>query len=245
VLERLHELASGAGTRRVSDDILRQGLHSRQQVVVDSFLASNVYSPWSFRQGTTSQSSDDQVEDDLETMSLAAEAMSLTDSGPSTFCFDFLRPLSSHAGPSRAKPSDLSPDHAGVDLLLSEWPADADIEDYRYIDPYDRSVDVTLQGTFKNKAAYKSTAVPTAFEHTRQPPTITIQKDPPQIRARAPMPPPSAQLLPVLRFASSQPLDSFKNRASSQDIMPSTQIVPGPHGSRSGIAKKKKRVGGF
>jgi hypothetical protein len=253
VMDTLRDLETAVDEARVSDDVIRTRLRSRQQVVVDSSLASDVYSSRAFLSGHSSRSLDDrQVDDDLETMSLAAEAMSLADSGSSSFHFGYLQPLMKTTGQRSGARSDGTPDQAGVDLLLSEWSTDSQPHEYHYTDPYnlDKVADripkrnaSTPKGTFQPTIASGPPA-----DRARRPPIIAAPKKE-HIMSQPQVPPllSSTQPSAALHFPSSQPLGGGRlaNSMNSQELMPSTQVLAGPHGGRPGVLKKKKRVGGF
>ncbi|KII88338.1 hypothetical protein PLICRDRAFT_110552 [Plicaturopsis crispa FD-325 SS-3] len=229
---RAYDLASHS---EASGSVLRIESHAREQLSLDLALSTDVLSTQPFSMPSKSDS------DNLETMSMAAEAMSLDDVPPPVH-FGYLRPVPKGAKDHYNRSLGDAPDDApseelesplGVRLLLKEWEVGVDPEDFEYTDPYDNSVPHVIPERQQRRKK------PTTDEDSTQQIDPTQSQCPPLvIAARA------AQSSRTLAFGSQPTMADIP--PSSQDIMTNTQIWAGPHGGRQATAKKKpakKRVG--
>lgn len=245
----------------------RREFEAREQLVLDLALASDVFSPV-----RPQAAADPGLDDALETMSRATEAMSLKDSEPPPVKFGFLRPISKGSidyyvdsrKQDAARTDGLCP--PGVHLLLQEWGVGADPYAYNYEDPYRDGVTKLMPAGAHHPRRRSMDDMPSATQPSTQPrmppavvPAAAVM--PPVIMASQPTGPRGLAVITQAQCAvsnqqhmlngHSQPIDDVFG--SSQDFpsqlpMPSTQVLPGPHGGRPGPIKKKavkKRVGGF
>ncbi|KAF4615131.1 hypothetical protein D9613_003155 [Agrocybe pediades] len=228
---------------------------SCQQLAVDLALSADIYSDVSVVK----------AEPVDQTLELMTEALSLGNEPPLVE-FRFLRPLEKISAYSEDKTTfSKAPElPIGVRLLLKDWD-NADPEDYVYRDPYDLS----------SSTASSAIPLPKMPRQPGQPPIITQSQSqkPPTIMASSaatalkPEPNPrkaTAQVQSQDRFASnmvpgfgSTRLDRSminssqpppQTQSQSQEMFASTQVLPGPHGGRPSMPKKKpvkKRLGGF
>ncbi|EMD38296.1 hypothetical protein CERSUDRAFT_93826 [Gelatoporia subvermispora B] len=242
---------------------------AREQLALDLFLSKDVFSSHQLLKPT-----DPDLDNEFETMSRAAQAMSLDESEPPPVRFGFLRPInrtSSNNYSNTETENDLQATRGdklgtplGVRLLLNEWEVGADSREYTYIDPYG-STSTPSQILRRNVKARQQTYGPEAKASaidSNQPPRIkpSIGVAPPVIAAtqpsvlERPSPPrplrtsgPNGSPRPRMEIGSQRPRESGF-AAVSQEFMASTQVLPGPHGGRPSMMKKKparKRVGGF
>jgi hypothetical protein len=228
IAERLHrydlvldDYRSGSSLRRESE--------AREQLAVDLALSTDVYSAQPFAKAETEVTEDEK----LETMSRAAEAMTLSEMGLPSVHFGYLNPVPpmTHNSPSAESTSLTLP--AGVLLLLSDWVPGTDPDRFAYRDPYNDQ----LPGA-------PSTPIRKNGDGTQ-----TSMAAPPVI-ARS-------QAGPLRLISSSQPVTtrvtgSANDEYEGESYAPaaSTQVVPGPFGGRPPRVRKKlgsgkKRVGGF
>ncbi|KDQ61038.1 hypothetical protein JAAARDRAFT_204806 [Jaapia argillacea MUCL 33604] len=239
---------------------LRRETDAQEQLTVDLSLSTDVFSSRPFV--TPSPPSDD----DVETMSRAAEAMSLVDGEPPPIQFGYLRPVHKAKAGHYARENEIGITDAGmpqgVRLLLKEWDIGDNPQEYSYEDPYD--VIAAAPGLARDRTQAPSSLLPRGEKEppagTQRPPTIfaTKSRAPPPIAAsqsamaRLPVTVAQTQEAPVSRPLpnfGSQPTITKPGTNMSQDmIIPSTQVLPGPFGGRPQPGKKKpakKRVGGF
>jgi hypothetical protein len=228
------------------------------QVSLDLALAAHILSPVPFirKKPGLEEGIDD---DDLETMSRATEALSLASTEPSPVNFGFLRP----ARPTvlgyypkvdeENKVNEKEPlTSIGTNLLLQEWVVGTDPRAYEYLDPYD----VALSRQVNNRLETRPRSLfgtSQATQPTQQPPAVmpSQPRAPPVFASKRPLVPlaavqslgalaPPSDTQPVARAAPLQ--------GETQEVYPSTQVLPGPFGGRPSIVKRKpakKRVGGF
>ncbi|GJE90784.1 hypothetical protein PsYK624_069280 [Phanerochaete sordida] len=227
---------------------LRAEAEAREQLTLDLALASDVYAPHAVNQAEV----DPLLDDALETMSRATEAMSIGIPEPPPVQFGFLRPeIRDHYGKAQAEQKAECP--LGVRLLLSEWAVGADPHEYEYRDPYDNSEPPAAPGR-PGKKVEKTAAAEAKAQPPRMPPVIaTAPMAPPPIAASQssrPRPPAQSQDTAPLHMGS-QPTQfppSSQPSQSQEMLFPSTQVLPGPFGGRPAPVKKKpakKRMGGF
>jgi hypothetical protein len=237
IAERLHrydlvldDYRSGSSLRRESE--------AREQLAVDLALSTDVYSAQPFAKAETEVTEDEK----LETMSRAAEAMSLSESemGLPSVHFGYLNPVAPMTHNSRSLESSSLTLPAGVLLLLSDWVPGTDPNRFAYRDPYDD------QGPGSRSTFIHRTPIRKDGTVVRQ---IPIAAPPVIARSRAG---------PQTLISSSQPV-TMRGTGSVNDPeyvgescapAASTQVVPGPFGGRPPTVRKKlasgkKRVGGF
>ena len=256
------DLDSGHG--RVAHS-LRLETETRSQLALDLVLASDVY--LNRRPNAESPSNFD---DDMLSISLSTQAMTLGEMEPPAVQFSFLRPIHSKPFNPQAEEHEVSnaPDSKltiplGVRLLLYEWDSGSEPREYVYRDPYDDHPaphDSQAQSRTTKSSVRKNdqNAKPTTPVPFQRPPLVV----PTAARALSTIANASSQPPPVTLAASrsqdtgavrtfvpgSQPTDTWGAPPSSQEPLASTQVLPGPHGGRALLAKKKpvkKRLGGF
>jgi len=234
----LDDYRSGSSLRRESE--------AREQLAVDLVLSTDVYSAQSFAKGETE-------DDELETMSRAAEAMTLSERELPSSHFGYLSPIPAPDHPIPPKLAENASTSValppGVRLLLGEWDIGADPDQYAYHDPYDEddqqpvTTGLTLHkptqrhGIRDGSQATQSLPVvaPPVIVHTRTAPTASSSQ-------------------PILSHSGSRSLDITEltgpdTHTDSHPTMASTQELPGRFGGRLPAGKKaatgKKRIGGF
>ncbi|KAG1827154.1 uncharacterized protein BJ212DRAFT_1443298 [Suillus subaureus] len=209
----------------VTGSFAQQEEESREQLILDLTLSSMVFSA----QPVSMPAAPIQV-DDVESMSLAAKSLTLDDELPE-IQFGYLRPYSKlcinhYPNASRDKDAVAEPAQdadfsspLGVRLLLREWGVGTEVESYTYHDPYNTEGNDPIGPS-------RERTLPTAPVATQT--TTTTSQRPPLIVAG---PAPSLKDYPE----PSQP---------SQELMTSTQVLPGPYGGRNAPNKKlvKKRL---
>lgn len=240
----LDDYRSGPSLRRESE--------AREQLAVDLVLSTDVYSAQSFAKGETKEAEDD---DELETMSRAAEAMTLSERELPSSHFGYLSPISAPNHTSAPKPAENASTSVvlppGVRLLLEEWDIDADPDQYAYHDPYDDDQQPATtglpptprHGIRDGSQATQSLPVvaPPVVVHTRTAPTAPT----------APTAGISSSSQPISSHPAGRSLGATgpDSQNDSYPIMASTQVLPGRFGGRLPAGKKgatgKKRVGGF
>ena len=244
---------------------LRTESEAREQLALDLVLSADVFS-----QRPVQKTSTTTTDDPLEVMSRATEAMSLGDSEPPVVQFGFLQPVAARCGDLDAtlrdgmqvvqtedevgdvEDSEPLVDPLGIRLLLSEWAIGSHPQDYVYEDPYGvcevhyrkRLLPTTLQVTAGSALQNIVSQGPPTVAPTASPVLSTRL-----LPSNGPRSQPSSQpqMLPPPTFGSQLAQMDWESTRGSQTLLPSTQVLPGPHGGRFSIAKKhaKKRVGGF
>lgn len=237
---------------------IRRETQAREQLVVDLTLSGDVFSPYAVRGPQVPADVDEAV----ETMSRAAEAMSIGIPEPPPIHFGFLRPVQTrgidHYDTERT--AEGPQQSLSICLLLQEWTVGEDVAGYSYSDPYDSSTPMLPKHSRTSTRAQGDLTDTVAVSHG--PPAIATASQP---FTPHPVVPPIASSQPTLvnsKIASftqsqrgkrllmdSQPISfDMSPQASQEMVYPSTQILPGPFGGRP-VAKpkatKKKRVGGF
>jgi hypothetical protein len=233
-----------------SGSSLRRELESREQLAVDLLLSTDVYSAQSFAKAETESTEDDE----FETMSRAAGAMTLETELP-TVHFGYLTPVPrvnhdnvpniANDGPTGVM---LPP---GVRLLLAEWETGTDPDRYAFHNPYDDQQPVASSRILHTPSRRRDgrdgaqvtesqpirTAPPPVIRHSQAASTAVISSSQPVTR----------------RLAGSQEASGYAGpdiHPDSYTLMASTQPVPGAFGGRLPTVKMKaapgkKRVGGF
>ena len=233
IAERLHrydlvldDYRSGSSLRRESE--------AREQLAVDLALSTDVYSAQSFTK-TEAEVTED------ETMSRAAEAMTLSEMEPPSVHFGYLSPIPvmTHSSPDIGSTSLALP--PGVCLLLSEWITATDPDQYAHRDPYD------------DKQPEATTFIhPTPMGKNGRDGMQARQSQP--IATAAPPVVARSRTAPLTAISSSQPVARHvvgsEDEPDSCGPVASTQVVPGPYGGRPFTPRKKagpvkKRAGGF
>lgn len=225
----LDDYRSGSSLRRESE--------AREQLAADLVLSKDVYSGQWFAKAETEVTGDDGV----ETMSRAAEAMTLSETGLPPVHFGYLSPIPV-ADHRNRKPEDDAPTGVelppGVRLLLGEWDIGTNPDQYSYRDPYDdqqpTATSLSFHSPIRDRAQTTPMVAPPVIAHSRTAPTAVMS---------------SSQ--PIMRHLAAGTTDSTgpESHIDSQLAMASTQILPGRFGGRLPVGKKKgaggKRVGGF
>lgn len=237
----------------VPGSFVQQEEESREQLILDLALSSMAFSS----QPVSMPTAPIQV-DDVESMSLAAKSLTLDDELPE-IQFGYLRPypkLCIDHYPDASKDKDAVAEPAqdvnfssplGVRLLLREWEVGTDVESYTYHDPYNTEGDGSI-------APPRERTLPTAPVAT-QTTTTTSQRPPLIVVGFEPRPPPIHTAQNHWGRSGTQPQGFTTNihenypepSQPSQELMTSTQVLPGPYGGRNVPNKKlvKKRLGGF
>lgn len=243
----LDDYRSGSSLRRESE--------AREQLAVDLVLSTDVYSAQSFAKRETKETDDDE----LETMSRATEAMTLSERELPSSHFGYLSPIPAPDHPIPPKPAENASTSValppGVRLLLSEWDIGADPDQYVYHDPYD--------GDDKPPVTSRPTLhKPTQRHGIRDGPQATqslpVVAPPVVVHTRtAPAAGTSSSSQPISSHLAGRSLDitGITERAGpdshtdSYPTLASTQVLPGRFGGRLPAVKKgatgKKRVSGF
>ncbi|KAH6918486.1 hypothetical protein BKA70DRAFT_18342 [Coprinopsis sp. MPI-PUGE-AT-0042] len=238
---------------------LRLEKKAKEQLALDLALSKDIYSTQPLTKPAV------ELDHTLETMT---EALTLHDDLP-PIEFSYFKPVlkkkhyAEEEGQSSASGSNDKPGQGiATRLLLKEWEIGTSAERYEYRDPYG-----TVEGEAQKWEAQKRKEFGQyTFHHwsPRQlPPALQTQMQltevpPPPPRMVAALPPiirasssQSTQIAPPLKAGVSQQafwtMQTQTQESQSQDMMPSTQVLPGPFGGRQTAKKKavKKRVGGF
>jgi hypothetical protein len=227
----LDDYRSGSSLRRESE--------AREQLAVDLVLSTDVYSGQSFAKEETGVTGDDGV----ETMSRAAEAMSLSETGLPSVHFGCLSPIPTADHHNQSKPEDDAPTGValppGVRLLLGEWDIGTNPDQYAYRDPYNdqqptaRATSLNFHSPIRDRAQATPMVAPPVIAYSRTAPTAVISSSQPITR----------------HLGGATDSAGPESHTDSQLPMASTQILPGRFGGRLPAGKKKgaagKRVGGF
>lgn len=247
MVERLHkydlildECRSGSSLRRESE--------AREQLAVDLALSTDVFSAQPFAGSRVDLTEDDR----FETMSRAAESMTLLETGPPPVQFGHLSPIRHNA---QSTMDDASTDlelQPGVRLLLAEWDIGTNPDQFTYHDPYDDQQPASSTPIIPSPMRKRAGKDQTLVTQSQRPPLVAITA-PPVIATDS--------RVALTAVSTSQPvMTSSRNEAVSErapDLpsdshatMASTQCVPGPFGGRLATGRKKivavkKRVGGF
>ena len=212
------DLLNDAGDRSYGS--VQREVRTREQLALDLVLASNIYSSYLV-------TSPKQVGENLESM---AEALSLDNDAP-PMQFGYLHPLKRDNGEGEKGSNGAVMGAHGVRMLLKEWQVGADPKAYVY------------PGSFhEDGPAPLVTKAEIATSSVIRPPTVAASSTPTL---------PKSGLIAggSRREVFSQDAGAVAQTiADSQEVLASTQIVPGPYGGRSGLGKKKagkKRLEGF
>ncbi|KAF8623481.1 hypothetical protein AX15_006264 [Amanita polypyramis BW_CC] len=206
---------------------VRREIRAREQLALDMVLAS----------GTHSSQYPVHLNHQDENLESLTEALSLVNDAP-PIRFGFLHPVKQ--GTNAEYDKDSIGDIIGppsVRLLLKEWQVGANPKDYAYHGPSHDTDDSVTQLEAKTRprtdVASRNVRPPTIMSSTFAPavPELTTEVTRPEV-------------------FSQDMGDAGRAMAESatQEMLASTQIVPGPYGGRSALGKKKvakKRLGGF
>ncbi|KIJ16780.1 hypothetical protein PAXINDRAFT_98585 [Paxillus involutus ATCC 200175] len=247
--ESLKELNLVSDTERPGPSLRREE-EAREQLVLDLALSSNVYSaqPFVQRGASTANAAASDI-------SKPGNEMSFRDEPPEVE-FGYLRPVLKIGADHYAnKDTELDQDTAvssplGVRLLLAEWTVGSDPADYRYRDPYG----VTEEDMVPAQP-HKGHALPTQAPATQRK-QLPSQRPPMVVTNAATRPPPiqpvqwppSAAQTRTTQQTHSQTLIDSTPDVFSQELVTSTQVLPGPFGGRPVVGARKpakKRIGGF
>lgn len=234
---------------------VQQEKESQEQLIVDLALSSMALSA----QPISVPAASTQV-GELESMSLATNTLTLDDELPEIQP-GYLRPrhkvcINHYPHASRDKDAIVQPTQdvdfstpLGVRLLLREWEVGTDVESYKYCDPYNTdSGDLVSPPSRKRTVRTAPVIAQTMVTSSQRPPLV--------IADIVPRPPPIHTAHRLWKTSSTQP-QGFADIPSgnysepsqpSQELMASTQVLPGPHGGRPAPSNKKlvkKRLGGF
>ncbi|KAG2158248.1 uncharacterized protein EDB93DRAFT_1077144 [Suillus bovinus] len=243
----------------IPGSFVQQEENSREQLILELALSSMVFSA----QPVSMPAAPIQV-DDVESMFLSAKALTLDDELPE-IQFGYLCPypkLGINHYPDTSKDKNTVAEPAqdadissplGVRLLLREWDVGTDVESYLYRDPYNTDGEDFIPPS--RERALPSAPVATQTTTTT---TTTSQRPPPIVPGFEPRPPPihvaqnhwgRFRTQPrgfTLQTTNTQHENYPEPSQPSQELMTSTQVLPGPYGGRSTLNKKlvKKRLGG-
>ncbi|KAG6866994.1 hypothetical protein C0991_003910 [Blastosporella zonata] len=224
-----------------SAESIRYEKEAREHLALDLALSADVFSSQPFL-----RASDEGIvlEALTKTLSLAGE--------PPAVDFGYLRPKPSSYYKTEDREEAVA--SMGVRSLLKDWEIGADPEEYLFTDHYDGTMPPMLQTNQRARPTQTTVDDPQPLgTQLQRPPTIVAASDvptrPPEIGRRmfiqsqpdfGGMPPP--------RNGSQTSLTGLSQTQPTQDYMMSTQILPGVHGGRPTVPKKKaakRRVGGF
>lgn len=213
---------------------------AREQLALDLALSADIFSSQPFSRGSKE---DPALEDLTQTLSLASE--------PPPVDFGYLRPSYSSLRSSYYKKEETDESEAsmGVRSLLKDWQVGTDPEKYVFVDHYDGNAS-TPQTTQETDLAHGS-ELPFGTQSQRPPTILAASAVPPRLpRVVAQSQPDIGGVTSrAFGYMSQMPLSSQPQMHSSQEYMMSTQVLPGAHGGRPTLPKKKsmtkKRVGGF
>ena len=219
-------------TSAMSNQAYRYQSTARQQLELDLALSTDIFSEMVSKPKNVDQA--------LEVMT---EALSLSAEPPSVE-FRYLRPLERKHSSEEAKVGEVleTPDiPMGVRLLLKHWGSGSP-ESYLYEDPYDNPGSI---------GHVKLQSLAPSFQDTvaRRPPPVMASK-----QANVTILPDTSRELKLVSQSQeaparhdltfgNPPFSAQPNFAASQDLV-STQVLPGLHGGRPSV-KKKKRMEGF
>lgn len=213
-------------TSTMSDQACRYQSTARQQLELDLALSTDVFSEMVSKPNNVDQA--------LEVMT---EALSLNAEPPSVE-FGYLRPLERKYKEGEVGEALATPDiPMGVRLLLKHWGSDSP-DSYLYRDPYN------------NPESFGRMRLPLVAPSTqnffaRRPPPVMASK-----QANVTILPDTSrglkqsQEVPPRHVTFGNPSFSTQPIFTASQDLASTQVLPGLHGGRSSV-KKKKRLEGF
>lgn len=260
------DLAAFSTGDDTSESIVKKDEEARQEIALDLALAMTAYSVAPFQPSRPRLPPTAPVRDDDDMLSIAASALTLEDTEPPHL--QHVQPCPT-IGLVDGKRGAEQRQSLVTRLLAMEWDPDSSPNDYEFFDPYNQDCDETTpawrlmaqtkadkQSLERAKSRFLGIPVSTGFRAdlgSMPLPPIQISRPGPPI-----IPKPVAVRTTVpLRHAQSQPEPLANQMTLSQSHGPlssqmgegsqvRTQVVPGPFGGRSNIAKKKKsRLPGF
>ena len=218
-------------TSTMSDQAYRYQYTARQQLELDLALSTDVFSEMVSKPNNVDQA----LEDMTEALSLSAE--------PPSVEFSYLRPLERKDKGEEGKVAEVIETPVipmGVRLLLMHWGSGSP-ESYRYQDPYDNSGSIGRITLPSEAPSFQD------FVKRRPPPVMASKQGNANI-----LPDTSREFKFSTQIQEAPPRHETSGKppifmqpifAASQDLV-STQILPGLHGGRPSV-KKKKRLEGF
>ncbi|KAL4077135.1 hypothetical protein V8B97DRAFT_1939889 [Scleroderma yunnanense] len=223
---------------------LQRRSEAREHVVVDLALSCDVFSPQPIVKPSSMNTKPAAILGETSGDSVPEE--------PPEVQFGYFRPIRKvgvNHYTNAGETSVLLPEESaavssplGVRLLLSEWQTGVDVENYVYHDPYNTTESVPIPAPPRRKQALPtSPPVPQII--------VASKRRPPAVMTAAPTQPPWELFgTRTVEYSHSQGTAFNSIPDSSQELMTSTQVLPGPHGGRPVVGKKKvakKRMGGF
>ncbi|KAG6837293.1 hypothetical protein H0H93_011895 [Arthromyces matolae] len=206
---------------------MRYEKEAREQLALDLALSADVFSSQPF-----SRFQEEGLEA-LRNLSLASE--------PPPMEFGYLQPkITDHYIKDRPEQNKIS---MGVRSLLKEWQIYADPEKYVFVDRYDGDLTAPqpIQPTDISPTQDHSNRTPSQRPPTIVPARTALPTRPPELRRTFARSQPDLMGMPRLQgFGRDIPLSSgVQTQESSQDLMMSTQVLPGLHGGRPALPKRK------
>jgi RNA polymerase I-specific transcription-initiation factor len=230
-----------------SGSSLRRESEAREELAVDLALSTDVFSAHSFAKPEPEITDDDK----FETMSRAAEAMTLSDMAVPPVHFGYLTPIPTTTDHGTTDAVETEPGLAlplGVRLLLAEWDTSIHPDQYTYHDPYDDQQPAATSPMFH--ASIRKRGGREQAQTMRPPAVLTTA--PPVIARSREIPISGSQPEPRRLAVGSLDTTEASNPHSDSraPLLASTQIEPGPFGGRPLTGRKKavpgkKRMMGF
>ncbi|KAI6118836.1 hypothetical protein EV401DRAFT_1862589 [Pisolithus croceorrhizus] len=232
-----------------AESSLRRQTEAQEQLAMDISLSCDVFSPRPIAMPRSTEAVSERIYEENRHAGVADE--------PPDIEFSFFRPVLRIGANHYMPPEETSPmlteedtkisSPMGVRLLLADWEVGSKVENYNYRDPYnatevERTSGPRRKQVLRTPAPTQSTVVP-----SQRPPTIVAATG-----ARSAVRPQweviGTEVTHTTKQSYSQETAFYSTfDTSSQDPMPSTQVLPGPYGGRLTAGKKKptkKRVGG-
>ncbi|PFH54274.1 hypothetical protein AMATHDRAFT_53159 [Amanita thiersii Skay4041] len=232
LINNLSQFDLDPGEERPHQSIQREAW-AKEQLALDLTLASGLYSGQSV---TKPINSDDELESMTEALSLEGE--------PPPIQLGYLQ-TAQHDEGGELQASTTSQvngrDCAGAHLLLKEWKIGTNPRDYVYCDPYNDTDIHTVprMPRTKPKPTLELPSPPTT--QTVRPPVILASS----VLAGPSMPEAGKMIREDVRLQTSVANLWRDDGEPASQILPSTQILPGPYGGRVSKKQAKRRIGGF
>lgn len=247
--EHLKKLQLESGGEN-AESFLRRQSEAQEQLAIDISLSCDAFSPRPIAIPRSTEAVSERFYEENRHAGVTDE--------PPDVEFSFFRPFLKIGANHYMIPEETSPILTeedtkiscplGVRLLLADWEVGSDVEKYTYRDPYnatevDRASGPRPKQVLRTPAPPQSTVV-----SSQRPPTVVAATG-----ARSAVRPKWEVIGTEVTHTTKQ---SYSQETafhpmfdtSSQDPMPSTQVLPGPYGGRLTVGKKKptkKRIGGF
>jgi RNA polymerase I-specific transcription-initiation factor len=230
-----------------SGSSLRRELEAREELAVDLALSTDVFSAHSFAKPESEITNDDK----FETMSRAAEAMTLSETVVPSVHFGYLTPIpvtTDHGTMGAGETETGLALPLGVRLLLAEWDTSVHPDQYTYHDPYDDQ-QPAASSPMRHASIRKRGGREQAQTMQPQRPPAVVTTAPPVIARSRETPISNSQ--PEPRRLAVGFLDTTEaNSDPCAPLLASTQIESGPFGGRPLTGRKKaipgkKRMMGF